>query len=108
EAQERWASAGGARVLDAEGNRGAALGPSLPLHGLRVDRRRHRRGRRDQRVNLGEHLLACAERHPGAVALVDGERRATYGELLAEVRGAAGGLSARGVRPGDRVAATLR
>ena len=59
-------------------------------------------------MNLGEHLLACAERHPGAIALVDGERRATYGELLAEVRGAAGGLAARGVRPGDRVAATLR
>ena len=51
-------------------------------------------------MNLGEHLLACAERHPEALALVDGERRATYAELLAEVRGAAGGLAARGIRPG--------
>ena len=59
-------------------------------------------------MNLGEHLLACAERHPGAVALVDGERRATYGELLAEVRGAAGGLSARGVRPGDPESRNVR
>ena len=59
-------------------------------------------------MNLGEHLLACAERHPEALALVDGERRATYAELLAEVRAAAGGLAARGVRPGERVAATLK
>jgi 2-furoate---CoA ligase len=59
-------------------------------------------------VNLGEHLLACAERRPEALALVDGERRATYAELLAEVRAAAGGLCARGVAPGDRVAATLK
>ena len=59
-------------------------------------------------MNLGEHLLACAERHPEAPALVDGERRATYAELLAQVREAAGGLVARGVRPGERVAATLK
>jgi 2-furoate---CoA ligase len=59
-------------------------------------------------VNLGEHLLACAERTPEALAIVDGERRATYAELLEQVRAAAGGLAALGVVPGDRVAAALK
>ena len=93
-------AARGRRHADAARDRGAALGPPLPLHGLRVDRGCHRRGRGDRGVNLGEHLLACAERHPEALALVDGERRATYAELLADARAAAGGLAARGVAPG--------
>ena len=59
-------------------------------------------------MNLGEHLLACAERHPEALAFVDGERRATYADLLAGARSAAGGLAALGVGPGDRVAVALR
>ena len=59
-------------------------------------------------MNLGEHLLACAERHPEALAIVDGEQRATYAELLERARGAAGGLAALGVGPGDRVAAVLK
>ena len=59
-------------------------------------------------MNLGEHLLACAERHPEALAIVDGEQRATYAELLALARSAAGGLGALGVGPGDRVAAALK
>jgi 2-furoate---CoA ligase len=59
-------------------------------------------------VNLGEHLLACAERHPEALAIVDGAQRATYAELLAQARAAAGGLAALGVGPGDRVAAVLK
>jgi 2-furoate---CoA ligase len=59
-------------------------------------------------VNLGEHLLACAERNPEALAIVDGEQRATYAELLELVRSAAGGLAALGVVPGDRVAAALK
>jgi 2-furoate---CoA ligase len=59
-------------------------------------------------VNLGEHLLACAERRPEAVALVDGAQRLTYAELLATTRLAAGGLVARGVGAGDHVAAALR
>ncbi len=60
-------------------------------------------------MNLGEHLLACAERRPEALAIVDGERRATYAELLE--RGALGGRRPRrrvGVGPGDRVAAALK
>jgi 2-furoate---CoA ligase len=59
-------------------------------------------------VNLGEHLLACAERHPEALAIADGEQRVTYAELLGRARSAAGGLSELGVAPGDRVAAVLK
>ncbi|MDX6560335.1 MAG: 2-furoate---CoA ligase [Gaiellales bacterium] len=59
-------------------------------------------------MNLAEHLLACAERHPEALAIVDGEQRATYADLLERARAAAGGLSALGVAPGDRVAAALK
>ncbi len=59
-------------------------------------------------MNLGEHLLACAERHPEALAIVDGEQRATYAELLERARSAAGGLTALGIAPGDRVAAALK
>jgi 2-furoate---CoA ligase len=59
-------------------------------------------------VNLGEHLLACAERRPEALAIVDGEQRATYAELLERARSAAGGLAALGVAPGDRVAVALK
>ena len=59
-------------------------------------------------MNLGEHLLACAERHPEALALVDGERRVSYAELLVLTRSAAGGLAARGVAAGDHVAAALK
>ena len=40
-------------------------------------------------MNLGEHLLACAERRPEALAIVDGAQRATYAELLELARSAA-------------------
>ena len=96
------------RHADAARDRGAALGPPLPLHRLRADRGRHRRGRGERGVNLGEHLLACAERHPEALAIVDGEQRATYAELLERARAAAGGLAGARRRPGDRVAAALK
>jgi 2-furoate---CoA ligase len=59
-------------------------------------------------VNLAEHLVGCAERHPDALALVDGERRVTYAELLEDARRVAGGLVALGVGRGDRVAVALR
>ncbi|MDX6618248.1 MAG: 2-furoate---CoA ligase, partial [Gaiellales bacterium] len=59
-------------------------------------------------MNLGEHLLACAERRPEALAIVDGEQRATYAALLERARGAAGGLAELGVGQGDRVAAALK
>ena len=38
------------------------------------------------------------------VAVVDGDRNVTYGELVEQVLRVAGALAARGVRPGDVVA----
>src|SRR6476469_8341942 len=105
---ERGRVAGRRRGADTPRDRGAPVRAPLPLHRLRADRRCHRRGCRGRRVNLGEHLLACAERHPEAIAIVDGEQRATYAELLQRTRSAAGGLGELGVAPGDRVAAVLK
>jgi 2-furoate---CoA ligase len=59
-------------------------------------------------VNLGEVLLAAAEREPEAEAVVDAARRLTYGDLLEEARRAAGGLTALGVGRGQRVVAAVR
>ena len=59
-------------------------------------------------MNFAEHLIGCAERHPDALALVDGDRRMTYAELLADAQRVAGGLAALGVGRGDRVAVALR
>ena len=41
------------------------------------------------------------------VAFVDGGRRSTYAELNEAADGVAGGLVARGLQPGDRVALLL-
>ncbi|MGZ0186887.1 MAG: AMP-binding protein [Alphaproteobacteria bacterium] len=54
-------------------------------------------------LDVGHALLQAAERAPNAAALVDGSRRWTYGELLADVRGLAGGLLGLGLASGDRV-----
>src|SRR5581483_6273083 len=91
----------------------APLRPPVPLHGLPADRGRHRRRRRRRRgrgglVNLGQVLLAAAERAPDAEAVVDADRRLTYRDLLDEAARAAGGLASLGVKPRDRVAAAVR
>ena len=93
---------------DAARDRGAALGPPLPLHGLRADRGRHRRGRGDGRVNLGEHLLACASaaRRRSRSSTASAARPTPSCSTTA--RSTAGGLAERGVRPGDRVAVALK
>lgn len=52
-------------------------------------------------------LLDAAAAFPERVALVDGERRVTYGELAARVERAAGGLHALGVGRGDVVSFQL-
>ena len=52
-------------------------------------------------------LRRVARESPQRLALVDGERRCTYGELDALVNSAAGALRARGLNPGDRVALQL-
>ena len=60
-------------------------------------------------MNLGEHLLACAERRPEALAIVDGERRVDLRRAAGRSRArAAGGLAELGVGTGDRVAAVLK
>ena len=61
----------------------------------------------DRPQNLDAMLAEAVARQPGTVALVDGERRLTYGDLDTEVGRVAGGLAARGVGAGDRVAVIL-
>ncbi|HEV7685775.1 MAG TPA: AMP-binding protein [Acidimicrobiia bacterium] len=59
-------------------------------------------------MNLGQLLVAAAERHPDAEAVVDAEERLTYADLLERARGVAGGLAGLGVKPGERVVGALR
>jgi 2-furoate---CoA ligase len=56
-------------------------------------------------MNLAQSLLDAADRHPEAEAVVDGDARLTYAELLERATRLAGGL---GVEPGDRVAAVVK
>lgn len=53
------------------------------------------------------HTLHAAN-FPGQTALVDGERRVTYGELEKRVNQAAHAFLAMGVKPGDRVALMMK
>ncbi|MCL6594230.1 MAG: acyl--CoA ligase, partial [Alicyclobacillus sp.] len=59
-------------------------------------------------MNLGRLLEFAVGRQPQAVAVVDGERRVTYGELWHDVVRLAGALRQLGVTRGDRIAALLR
>jgi len=59
-------------------------------------------------VNLAVSLLYAAERHPDAEAVVDGELRLSYAALLERAQRIAGGLAARGIGTGDRVAAIVK
>ncbi|KXP11221.1 hypothetical protein AXK57_07640 [Tsukamurella pulmonis] len=52
---------------------------------------------------LGALLAAAAARHGARIALVDGDGRMDYAQLLAAARNVAAGLRAAGVTPGDRV-----
>ncbi|MDX1822871.1 MAG: class I adenylate-forming enzyme family protein [Paracoccaceae bacterium] len=61
----------------------------------------------DRPHNLDAMLAEAVARHPGTLALVDGDTRLTYADLDAEVGRIAGGLAAHGVGPGDRVALLL-
>jgi 2-furoate---CoA ligase len=56
-------------------------------------------------VNLAQSLLDAAERHPEAEAVVDGDARLSYAELLDRAQRLADGL---GVEAGDRVAAVVK
>lgn len=57
-----------------------------------------------QRVNLADALVRTARRVPDREAVVDGEQRLTYAELVAEVSRLAHGLLARGYRRHDSLA----
>jgi len=59
-------------------------------------------------VNLALSLLYAAERTPVAEALVGERERLTFAQLLERAARIAGGLAAKGVRRGDRVACVLR
>jgi len=56
---------------------------------------------------LGRLVDHAAERYGDSVAVVYGEEKWTYRELLAQVNRMAGGLASLGVRRGDRVLFTL-
>ncbi len=51
-----------------------------------------------------DHLIRSAAVHASRLAVVDGDRRLTYAELLDECGRQAGALAALGIAPGDRVA----
>jgi non-ribosomal peptide synthetase component E (peptide arylation enzyme) len=50
-----------------------------------------------------EFFAASAQRHPGKVAIVEGQRRTTYAQLLQAVDNVAGNLLDLGLAPGDVV-----
>src|SRR5258708_1760950 len=53
---------------------------------------------------IPEMVLSTADRFGDLEAIVDGESRLSFGELVARVRRAAGAFAEAGVSPGDRVA----
>jgi len=59
-------------------------------------------------MNLGEAFQRAVTRAPEAEAVVDGDRRQTYANWYDTIRCVAGGLEARGVGPGDHVAAVMK
>jgi HIP---CoA ligase len=58
----------------------------------------------DDAFTLPALLLAMARAHPDVEAVVEGDRRITYSELAAGVRGGAAALIASGIEAGDAVA----
>lgn len=58
-------------------------------------------------TDLGHGLDAAVASGPTREAIVDGDRRISYGELAAAAEALAGRLRAAGVAPGDRVALIL-
>ena len=58
--------------------------------------------------DLGRTFLAAVERSPDATAITDGERRLSYASWYQEIARVAGGLTALGLRHGDRLAVILQ
>jgi fatty-acyl-CoA synthase len=59
---------------------------------------------RASRSTVASLFAARARVHPGRVAVIDGDRRVSYGELADRAGRLAGVLAARGIEHGDRVA----
>src|SRR5215468_11630566 len=59
-------------------------------------------------MDLGSAFAVSVKRQPGAVAVVDGERRRTFAQWDAEIRAAAGALARMGLRAGDHLAVVMR
>ncbi len=59
-------------------------------------------------VNLSAFIRFHAAREPGRLALVYQDRRVTYGDLDERIGRLAGWLTARGIKPGDVVAAVMK
>lgn len=58
-------------------------------------------------VPLGAWVQRAADARPDTVALIDGDARLSYAELMSRVDGAATRLSEAGLRPGDRIVVQL-
>ena len=61
----------------------------------------------ERAANLGDRIAVIAAARPDSIAVVDGDVRASYGELYRQAGSVAAMLAADGVRAGDRVAVML-
>jgi 2-furoate---CoA ligase len=59
-------------------------------------------------MDLGTAFAISVRRQPGAMAVVDGDRRRTYAQWDAEIRAAAGALARTGLRAGNHLAVVMR
>jgi amino acid adenylation domain-containing protein len=57
----------------------------------------------DREATIPDLVARHARLAPDAIAVIDGERRLTYAELLARAGGVAAALRQHGIEPGDRV-----
>ncbi len=58
-------------------------------------------------MTIARMLAASTAREPDALAIVDGERRLSYGEWSEDIRKLAGGLASLGLADGDHLVAFL-
>ncbi len=56
---------------------------------------------------ISDLFLSTVEKHPGRIAVIEGDRKITYGTLDSMVRSLSSFLSSRGTQYGDRVAILL-
>ncbi|MCX2729175.1 amino acid adenylation domain-containing protein [Saccharopolyspora sp. NFXS83] len=80
---------------------------ATPAERAVVDRANDTATPRPRGVTVADLVLSRAQRTPRRTALVDADKRLTYGELADQVRRCAATLRTRGVRPGDLVGLML-